>query len=90
MINTYAKEIKTAVTYCSDSNGYWRFKRMFDLIANEKPEKLQILTHPEWWTLNIMSPKEKVWRSIEGRSNFYKCEYIKSIEFFGRSIIDWE
>ena len=90
MINCYAKDIKSAITYCSDSNGYWRFKRMFDLISIEKPAKLQMLTHPEWWTLKTMSPKEKVWLSIDGRAKFYKSEYIKLMKLFGRTIIDWD
>ena len=32
MINTYAKYFKENVEYCSDSNGYWRYKRLEDFL----------------------------------------------------------
>jgi hypothetical protein len=90
MINTYANEIKVNVAYCSDSNGYWRFKRMYDVISTDKPKKLQILTHPEWWTAEIMSPKQKIWRCIEKRAEKNKHFYEKALNEFGRKVIDWK
>ena len=89
LINTYAKELKENFAYCSDSNGHWRFKRMFDVISEEIPEKLQILTHPEWWTKEVKSPKEKIWKVIEERAERNKIEYLQAIEKFGRTVIDW-
>lgn len=89
MINTYAKEIKEEISYCSDSNGYWRFSRMYDVIANERPLKLQALTHPEWWTEKVMSPKEKIWRCIDKRAEKNKNFYKNSLKFYDRSVIDW-
>lgn len=89
MINTYAKELKASVAYCSDSNGYWRFKRMFDVITIEKPTKLQILTHPEWWTKEIMSPKQKIWRCIDKRAEKNKEFYESALSAYGRNVIDW-
>ena len=89
MINTYAKELKESVAYCSDSNGYWRFKRMYDVINEEKPMKLQILTHPEWWTEEIMSPKKKVWRCIDKRAEKNKYFYENALSAYGRNVIDW-
>jgi len=88
MINTYAKGIKEQIAYCSDSNGHWRFKRLFDVLSIEKPERLQVLTHPEWWTEKVMSPKEKVWRCIDKRAEKNKLAYKHDIESHGRSIID--
>jgi hypothetical protein len=89
MINTYAKELKESVTYSSDSNGYWRFKRMYDVINEDKPMKLQILTHPEWWTEEIMSPKQKVWRCIDKRAEKNKDFYENALSAYGRNVIDW-
>lgn len=89
MLNTYSKELKNNVSYCSDSNGYWRFKRMYDVISTDKPTKLQILTHPEWWTAEIMSPKEKIWRCIEKRAEKNKFFYQTALTEFGRKVIDW-
>ena len=33
MINTYNAYLKNSYKYCSDSNGYWRFDRLEDVIA---------------------------------------------------------
>lgn len=90
MLNTYSKQLKNNVSYCSDSNGYWRFKRMYDIISIDKPTKLQILTHPEWWTKKIMSPKQKIYRSIEKRAEKNKIFYEDALKKYGRNLIDWE
>lgn len=45
--------------YCSDSNGYWRYERMMNVIKESQSEHLHLLTHPEWWTEDVMSPWEK-------------------------------
>ena len=87
LINTYSKEIKENINYCSDSNGYWRFKRMFDVVDKEKPSKLQILTHPVWWTREVMSPKDKVWYAIDNKSESNKSFYIESMGSYNRKII---
>lgn len=89
MINTYSKEFKDNVAYCSDSNGYWRFKRLKDVLETEKPTKLQTLTHPEWWTQKVMSPKEKIWRAIDKRAEKNKEFYENSLTSYGRNLIDW-
>jgi len=89
MINTYADELKKNVAYCSDSNGYWRFLGLTELINDRHPEKLQVLTHPEWWTEKVLSPKDKVWRCLDKRAEKNKQQYIDNLAFFGRSIIDW-
>ncbi|MEI6681825.1 MAG: hypothetical protein WCO44_04320 [Bacteroidota bacterium] len=90
LINTYSDELKKNVTYCSDSNGYWRFLSLQDLINIQNPEKLQVLTHPEWWTEKVLSPKDKVWRCLDKRAEKNKQHYIDNLAFFGRSIIDWD
>lgn len=89
LINAYSKEIKDKFYYCSDSNGYWRFERMYDVIQNNY-HFLQALTHPMWWTKRIMSPKEKIWRCIDKRSENIKGLYEHTINTYGRSLIDWE
>jgi len=75
MINVYSKTIKNKYTYCSDSNGYWRFNRLEDILQKADEPHLQILTHPVWWVPEQMSPRERVSRAINGRQeyqhNFY-------------------
>lgn len=89
MINTYSDLIKKNFFYCSDSNGYWRYNRLCDVLTEQKPTSLQILTHPEWWTEKIMSPKEKVWRCADKRAEKVKKNYEESVRLFGRDVIDW-
>ena len=72
MINTYSKYLKENFTYCSDSNGYWRHKRLEDILLSNET-RLHVLTHPEWWVPNEMSPRNRVHRCIDGRSD--KCKY---------------
>lgn len=87
MINTYGKFFKEEVQYCSDSNGYWRFKTIDEfLFSNEKGNK-QVLTHPIWWQKDVMTPREKVTRCIEGRSQKRHDIYDKKLEMLGRGNI---
>jgi hypothetical protein len=49
LVNCYSKRFKQEVAYGSDSNGYWRFWRIFDVLYEKKDARLQVLTHPGWW-----------------------------------------
>lgn len=64
MLNAYSSEIRNRFEYCSDSNGYWRFRDWHSLIA-EHPKNIHLLTHPEWWSEVEMSPAEKVFLRLE-------------------------
>lgn len=68
MVNAYCAYLKKNYTYCSDSNGYWRFERLKDTLERGGKCRLQVLTHPEWWTPLAMSPRERVSRCINGRA----------------------
>lgn len=89
MINTYADRFFSKTGYCSDSNGYWRYKRLDDFLLNNDFESLQILTHPEWWQEEEMSPKQRVWRCIDGRAEKNKMNYNEFLRVNGRENIDW-
>ncbi len=56
LINAYAGYFRQEVGYCSDSNGYWRFRRLEDVLREGKDEKLHVLTHPEWRVPEALSP----------------------------------
>jgi hypothetical protein len=75
MINTYAACFKSEIGYCSDSNGYWRYARLEDVLVAKSHSKLQVLTHPEWWQDEPMAPRARIQRCLEGRlnavANFY-------------------
>jgi hypothetical protein len=68
LLNCYSKRFKTEVPYCSDSNGYWRFRRLQDVLTNAEDKCLQILTHPDWWQDSLMPPRQKIFRCIYGRA----------------------
>lgn len=75
LINTYGARIYDNYKYVSDSNGYWRFDRLEDVLKDSTYNRLQVLTHPEWWVPSPMLPRARVQRCIMGRaeaiSNFY-------------------
>lgn len=83
MINTYARYFKENVEYCSDSNGYWRHKRLEDFLS-QKHSKIQVLTHPGWWQKNIMSPRERIQRCIDGRAKKVGDIYDSILNKYGR------
>jgi len=74
MINTYAKYFKRNVAYCSDSNGYWRHKRLEEFLK-EKHDKIQVLTHPAWWQKDVVYPRQRIQRCIDGRARFVSNNY---------------
>jgi hypothetical protein len=68
MVNAYGAYLKRAYGYASDSNGFWRFTPLHDVLRNGSHERLHVLTHPEWWVPEPMSPRERVARAIDGRA----------------------
>ncbi|KDB99137.1 hypothetical protein AZ18_4488, partial [Bordetella bronchiseptica D993] len=56
LLNTYSEFFRDQVGYCSDSNGYWRHRRLADVLEQAADHSLQVLTHPGWWVDEPMSP----------------------------------
>ena len=83
MVNTYSSEIKEGFKYCSDSNGYWRFDKLDDVVSDNH-ERLHILTHPIWWQGEFMSPRSKVLRCIELRAKKQEIFYDNLLKINGR------
>ncbi len=88
MINTYAKVFKEEIGYCSDSHGIWRFSRLKDVLENAEFNKLQILTHPEWWQEKEMAPRQRILRCIDGRAAKSIRYYDELLLKMGRPNID--
>lgn len=84
MVNAYGESIGERYEYVSDSNGYWRHSRLPDVLAEGKAERLHVLTHPEWWQPQAMSPRERLERCIEGRSAAVRDWYDGLLESEGR------
>lgn len=89
MVNTYSSYFLQNVSYCSDSNGYWRFESLDEAIINPENKRLQVLTHPEWWQDYIMSPEERIMKCIYGRCQRMKERYDAFLKLHERNGIDW-
>lgn len=87
LINVYSDYFKENYKYCSDSNGYWRYESIHEVIASRKYHKLQILTHPAWWTPEPMSPRDRIERCIYGRALSTLKQYDQDLIKFGRENI---
>lgn len=68
LVNTYGAPLRVGYKYVSDSNGYWRFHRLHDILEERAVPALHVLTHPEWWTPLRSSPRNRIVRAIEGRA----------------------
>lgn len=89
LVNTYAAGFRRDVAYCSDSNGHWRFDRLEDVLSRPATRPLQVLTHPTWWTPEVMSPHEKVQRTVGGAASALLAGYEALLARHGRKDIDW-
>lgn len=84
MINCYAGRFQQGVGYCSDSNGYWRHRRLEDVLQAAADERLQVLTHPEWWQDTAMSPRQRVQHCINGRTAYLERRYDDGMKIVNR------
>lgn len=83
-LNTYAARFQYDVGYVSDSNGYWRHRRLTDVLTDAPDFNLQVLTHPEWWTDEPMSPAARIERCIAGRADSMRTYYRDDMRRAGR------
>jgi len=81
LINCYSKRFKNEIGYCSDSNGHWRFRRLFNVLSDQVDDRLQVLTHPGWWHKEVLPQRQKVFRAAFGRAT----ETMKS---YDRGLVD--
>lgn len=68
LINASAPKLRETFTYCSDSNGLWRYRALGDVISDSDSQSIYVLTHPEWWQDVAMPPRQRVERCISGRA----------------------
>lgn len=87
LVNCYSASFKRDVTYCSDSNGHWRYERMLDVVDRPPTGPLQLLIHPEWWQESPMPPRARVVRAVAGRAEAVMRDYDVMLETAGRANI---
>ena len=84
LLNCYSRRLKSEVVYCSDSNGYWRFRRLHDVLTEATDPCLQVLTHPGWWQERPMSPRQRIFRCAYGRARSTMHRYDQTLAEHGR------
>jgi hypothetical protein len=84
LVNVYSRTISQRYRYVSDSNGYWRHERLFDLLE-EPPAHLHVLTHPEWWQEEPLAARDRIARCVEGRAQATLRDYDALLEAAGRA-----
>jgi hypothetical protein len=84
LVNAYGAPLRQQYRYVSDSNGYWRHHRLHDVLAARADPRLHVLTHPEWWTPDRRSPRERIVRAVEGRAARVLQDYDALLDSLGR------
>jgi hypothetical protein len=84
LVNVYGDRLRSGYEYLSDSNGYWRFRPLLEVLAEGSNDRLHVLTHPEWWQASPMQPRERVIRSVEGRAGRTLRDYDDLLASAGR------
>lgn len=89
MVNAYGDELQAAATYVSDSNGVWRFRRIEDVLTDPAVTSAQVLTHPVFWTPEVLAPRVRIQRAIDGAAMAMGRYYDRIVEATGRPNL-WE
>lgn len=84
LINCYSRKFKDRIPYCSDSNGYWRYRRLHDVLEKAAEPCLQVLTHPGWWQDEPLYPRQRIFRSVHGRADAVMALYDNTLQAHGR------
>jgi len=80
LVNCYSSRFKSEVPYCSDSNGFWRYRRLCDVLTEATDPCIQVLTHPGWWQESVMPPRQRIFRSIYDRAGSTLRAYDAELE----------
>jgi len=90
MLNVYGKYYRDNFEYCSDSNGYWRYARLENVLLNCKDKRVHVLLHPCWWQREPMYPYDRVKRCVVGRAMSALKSYNKLLDISGRKNVKGE
>jgi len=84
LVNCYSQRLRESTSYCSDSKGYWRFRRLFDVVDEAVDRRLQVLTHPGLWQAVPMAPRQRLSRAAYGRARAVMRDYDELTSTMGR------
>lgn len=88
MTNVYSDHYKARYAYCADSTGYWRYEILEDVLKNEKIKHLQVLIHDAMWSEEVLSPRQRVRKSIQNNAERIKNLYDLILDAFDAKNID--
>lgn len=88
MLNVYSKKIKDNYQYCADSTGFWRYEVLDEVLRDDKVRHLQVLTHDAMWSEEVLSPRQRIRKSIQDNAERVKTQYDQILIDFGAKNID--
>jgi len=80
LVNCYSDRFQNNLSYCSDSNGIWRYENLQDFLASSDTKSAQVLTHPGWWQDFSMTPRSSISRALTGRALAISSHFDRSFE----------
>lgn len=84
LLNASSSKWREEYTYCSDSNGIWRYRPLKDVLIDETITRVYVLTHPEWWQQDYMLARDRVIRCVDGRASAVMKYYDDLCSTLGR------
>jgi peptidoglycan/xylan/chitin deacetylase (PgdA/CDA1 family) len=88
LLNVYSDYYRNRYKYCADSTGYWRFEVLDDVLNDKKVTHLQVLVHDAMWSNEVLSPRQRVRKSIQENADRIKDQYDRILIQFGAKNID--
>lgn len=88
LLNVYSDYYRNRYNYCADSTGYWRFEVLDDVLNDKKVTHLQVLVHDAMWSNEVLSPRQRVRKSIQENADRIKDQYDRILIQFGAKNID--
>lgn len=88
LINVYSDYYKEKYNYCADSTGYWRYEILEDVLKDTNVKHLQVLVHDAMWSEEVLSPRQRVRKSIQDNAERIKEQYDRILIEFGAKNID--
>jgi len=83
LLNVYSKYFKEKYRYCADSTGYWRYEVLEDVLSDSESIHLQVLIHDAMWSKEVLSPRQRVRKSIQDNAERIKNQYDDILLLFG-------
>jgi hypothetical protein len=75
LVNASHAGMRSSFTYCSDSNGFWRYRSLHDVVSDVAVRRLYALTHPDVWTPEPMDARARIQRCFDGRARRAAADY---------------